>query len=53
MTPCDVCGKKPRGFELFDYCAVCGATLCPEHIAAGHCGNKPAAAGQVEDFEDG
>lgn len=43
---CSRCGAGPAGFELFDYCALCGTKLCDECMAAGCCGQVPAVSGR-------
>jgi len=43
---CGRCGAGPAGHELFDYCALCGTKLCDECMAAGCCGQVPAASGR-------
>ena len=26
---CEGCGKQSQGYDLFDYCGLCGKNLCP------------------------
>ncbi len=57
MNPCERCGAQSpaaRGnsYKLHDYCAVCGANLCTECMAKGHCGNVPALSGMADDDSD-
>ena len=47
--PCARCGAGPAIFDQFDYCALCGQTLCDECMAAGCCGNYPAVSGKAQD----
>lgn len=54
MQACEKCGRNARGdYELFDYCAKCSKNLCPDCMAAGHCGETPAKSGMDADQEDG
>jgi len=46
---CECCGKKTCGFDLHDYCARCGKTLCTECMTHGCCGRVPAESGMAED----
>lgn len=46
---CERCGKSAKGFELFDYCALCSKNLCPSCMAKGHCGQTPARSGMEAD----
>jgi hypothetical protein len=32
---CERCGAGPSGAEMFDYCGLCGQTLCDECMTAG------------------
>lgn len=52
MQPCERCGYKPSGnsYELNDYCAVCGKTLCANCMEKGCCGHVPARSGEKADF---
>jgi hypothetical protein len=54
MQTCEKCNKKARGeYELFDYCATCSKNLCPDCMAAGHCGEKPAKSGmEADDWQE-
>lgn len=46
---CERCHSKSEGYNLFDYCAVCSANLCPHCMAEGCCGNVPAESGSEAD----
>lgn len=46
---CERCGRSPKGYELFDYCAECSRNLCGDCMAQGCCGNVPATSGQSAD----
>jgi len=48
---CERCGAGPSGAELFDYCGLCGQTLCPDCMAAGCCGQAPAVSGRTQDLD--
>jgi hypothetical protein len=53
MNNCEGCGiespvKTGSSYELLDYCAVCGANLCADCMAKGHCGHVPAISGTDE-----
>jgi hypothetical protein len=48
---CGRCGAGPAGYELFDYCALCGTKLCDECMAAGCCGQVPAVSGRAQERE--
>jgi hypothetical protein len=45
---CERCGKGTEGFELHDFCAVCGKNLCEGCMEKGCCGNVPASSGMEE-----
>lgn len=49
MDECEKCGKTPTGFGLHDYCAECARSLCPDCMARGCCGHKPAVSGMDAD----
>ena len=34
---CERCGKRAEGYDLHDYCAVCGKNLCEACMHAGRC----------------
>jgi hypothetical protein len=36
---------------MFDYCGLCGQTLCDECMAAGCCGQAPAVSGRTQDLD--
>ena len=36
---------------MFDYCGLCGQTLCDECMAAGCCGQAPAISAREVDSE--
>lgn len=48
---CERCGAGPAGADLFDYCGLCGQTLCAECMAAGCCGQSPAVSGRTQDLD--
>jgi len=48
---CERCGAGPSGAEMFDYCGLCGQTLCEECMAAGCCGQTPAVSGRTQDLD--
>jgi len=53
MNNCEGCGKESpvvsgNSYELLDYCAKCGANLCDNCMAKGHCGQVPALSGMDE-----
>jgi hypothetical protein len=48
---CGRCGAGPAGYELFDYCGLCGTKLCDECMAAGCCGHAPAVSGREQERE--
>ena len=52
MKKCERCGKRPKGYTLLDYCAKCSRGLCPDCMAEGCCGRKPALSGTAEDNSD-
>ena len=37
---CERCGAGPSGADMFDYCGLCGQTLCDECMTAGCCGQS-------------
>lgn len=50
---CEKCGIQTGGYDLFDYCAICGKNLCDRCMEAGCCGHIPAVSGQMnDDMED-
>jgi len=36
---------------MFDYCGLCGQTLCDECMAVGCCGQTPAVSGRTQDLD--
>jgi len=46
------CGAETEGYNLFDYCVVCSANLCPKCMERGCCGDVPALSGQVTELDD-
>lgn len=46
---CEQCGKKSGDGGYFDYCAACGANLCPDCMESGHCDAVPALSGSAAD----
>lgn len=44
-TSCDRCGTTTDEAHQFDFCAECGADLCPGCFAVGCCGLIPAPSG--------
>lgn len=48
---CERCGAGPSGAEAFDYCGLCGLTLCEECMVAGCCGQVPAVSGRTQDLD--
>jgi len=47
---CERCGAGPAGADHFDHCALCGARLCADCMAAGCCGQTPALGLQDGDL---
>lgn len=48
-TLCSRCGSPSGIGRDWDYCAVCDKTLCPDCMADGCCGNRPAESGLEAD----
>lgn len=49
---CERCGAGPAGADLFDWCGLCGQTLCDDCMKAGCCGQAPAISGLTQDQPD-
>ena len=49
---CERCHKRAEGYDLFDYCALCGKNLCPKCMEAGCCGVVPAKSGEENDYRE-
>ena len=54
MNPCEKCGRPSpsasgANYDLHDYCAECGTTLCKKCMVEGHCGFVPAKSGLETD----
>lgn len=47
---CKTCGRRTGAGVKFDYCSLCGRTLCAACMNAGCCGMEPAPSGRKEDL---
>ena len=51
VTQCERCGAGPAGADQFDWCGLCGQTLCDLCMAMGCCGQTPAISGRTQDVD--
>jgi hypothetical protein len=51
VMQCERCGAGPAGVDLFDWCGLCGQTLCDLCMSTGCCGQGPAISGRTQDVD--
>jgi hypothetical protein len=44
---CAGCARRGKAYEIFDWCAHCERSLCPDCMREGCCERTPARSGQV------
>lgn len=45
---CAGCAQRGRAYEIFDWCANCERSLCPDCMSEGCCGKHPTRSGKVD-----
>ncbi|WP_224360548.1 hypothetical protein [Hyalangium versicolor] len=49
---CAGCARHGKAYEIFDWCARCERSLCPDCMKEGCCERIPARSGQVAFKQD-